>query len=57
MCKKENDLTRKQQNPAQSQYKILEAFMINFLLMIFFDLKQGLPTDIAKTLLERKKNY
>ena len=28
MCKKANELIRKQQRPAQSQYGILEAFMI-----------------------------
>ena len=35
MCKKVNELIHKQQRPAQSQYGIWEAFMINFILMIF----------------------
>ena len=44
MCKKVNDLIHKQQRPAQSQYGILEAFTINFILMIFCWL-EGMPTD------------
>ena len=35
MCKKANEFIRKQQGPAQSQYEILEEYMINFILMIF----------------------
>ena len=47
MCKKTNELMRKQQRPAQSQYGMLEPFMT--------DLKQCLPTDFAENLLARKK--
>ena len=32
---KANELIRKQQRPTQSQDGMLEAFMINFILMIF----------------------
>ena len=53
MCKKANELIHKQQRPAQSQYGILEAFMINFILMIFCYLNECLPTDFAENLLER----
>ena len=35
MWKNANELIRTQQRPAESQYRILEAFMINFILMIF----------------------
>ena len=35
MSKKANELIRKQQRPRQSHYGMLEAFMINFILMIF----------------------
>ena len=34
---------------------MLEAFMINFILMIFSYLKQCLPTNFAENLLARKK--
>ena len=48
-------MIRKQERPAQSQYRLLEVFMINFILIIFADLKQSLPTDFAENLLARKK--
>ena len=35
MCKNANELIRTQQRPPQSENRILEAFMINFILMIF----------------------
>ena len=35
MCKKANELIRKQQRPDQSQNGMLEAFMINFILILF----------------------
>ena len=35
MYRKANEFIRKQQRPAQSQYKMLGAYMINFILMIF----------------------
>ena len=35
MCKKANELMRKEHRPAQIQYGVLEAFRINFILMMF----------------------
>ena len=48
---------RKLQRPAQKQYGILEAFMINFILIIFCYLKQCLPTDFGENLLAREKKF
>ena len=56
MCKEASELIRKQQRPAQSQYEMLEAVMINFILMILCYLKQCLPTDFAENLITKKKN-
>ena len=36
-----NELIRKQQKAAQSQYGMLEAFKINIVLMIFYCLKKS----------------
>ena len=55
MCKKANELICKQQRPAQSQYGMLETFMINSIWLYFDDFKQCLPTDFAENLLARKK--
>ena len=46
-----NELIRQQQRPAQSQFGMLKAFIINFT-----GLKQCLPSDFAENLLARKKN-
>ena len=54
MFNKVNELTRKRQTPVQSQYGMLEAFMINFIFIIFCYLKQCLPADFAENLLGRK---
>ena len=35
MCKKANELIRKQQRPVQSHYGILEAYMLQLILIIF----------------------
>ena len=39
MCKKANELIRKQQRPVQSHYGILEAYMLQLILIIFCWLK------------------
>ena len=62
MCKKWNELIykqqicrliHKQQRPAQSQCGILEAFMIDFILMIFYWL-EGMLTDRLQRKFTRK---
>ena len=56
MCKKANELICKKQRPAQSQYGMLETFMINSIWLYFDDFKQCLPTDFAENLLARKNS-
>ena len=51
-----NELIHKQQRPVQSQYGMLEAFMITSFSWYVPDLKQCLPTDFTENLLARKKN-
>ena len=48
-------MIHKQQRPVQSQYGMLEAFMITSFSWYFPDLKQCLPTDFTENLLARKK--
>ena len=45
----------KQQTPAQSQYGILEAFMINFILMAFCWLEAMLTNRLCRKSTSRKK--
>ena len=50
MCKKKQ--IRKQQIPPQSQYGMLEAFMINFILMIKCWLEAILTENLNKSLVQ-----
>ena len=45
MCKKTNELLRKQQRPAKNHYVMLEAFMINSILLMIFCWLQAMLTD------------
>ena len=56
MCKKPNELIHKQQRPAQSQYGLLEAFMINFILIILFWLETMLTDRIRRKSTSNKKD-
>ena len=49
--KKRNELIHEQQRLTQSQNQMLEAFVINFILIIFCYLKQFLLTEFAENLL------
>ena len=55
MCKEANKLICKQHRAAQRQYGILEAFMIELILMIFWWLKQCLLKEFTENLLAQKK--
>ena len=55
MCKKGNEVILKQQRPVQSQYEILEAFMINFVLMIFCWLEAMLTERLRRKSSSKKK--
>ena len=56
MSKKANELIRKQQRPRQSHYGMLEAFMINFILMIFCWLEAMLTDRIRRESISKKKS-
>ena len=55
ICKKANELIRKQQRPAQSQYGMLETFMIKLILIVFFWLQAMLTDRLCGNLLARIK--
>ena len=55
MCKKTNELIRNQQRPAQSQYGILESFMINSILMILYSLEAMLTGRLRRISTSKKK--
>ena len=56
MCKKENDLIRTKNQPVQSYYEILEAFIIEFILMVFCWLEAILTKKLRRKFTNRKKN-
>ena len=55
MCNKANELICKQQRPAQSQYGMLEVFMINFLLVIFYWFEAMLTDRLCRKSTSKKK--
>ena len=57
MCKKANEFIRKQQGPAQSQYEILEEYMINFILMIFCWLDAMLTDRLSRKSTSQKSSW
>ena len=56
MCKKANEFIRNQQGPAQSQYEILEEYMINFILMIFCWLDAMLTDRLSRKSTSKKSS-
>ena len=58
MCKKANELIRKQQirRPALSRYEMLQAFMINFILVTICRHEAMLTNRLRRKSTNKKKN-